>query len=191
VLSSLFVFRFVFRFGFVLFAVLAVGCGQTDRGAGEAGGPAPEAATAYKWVVSEAGVGPVAIGMRSDDLQGIVDTLGRVGECVYASPVESLASGFDRKDVLIMLVDGVVARIDVIAPPVATLAGARVGDSEARIEELYPAVRVEPHKYTDGHYLVVDGETANRRLVFETDGTKVTRYRSGAVPQVDWVEGCS
>jgi len=59
-----------------------------------------------------------------------------------------------------------------------------------RIKQLYPAARVEPHKYTDGHYLVVD-VTPQRRFVFETDGSKVTRYRSGAVPVVDWVEGCA
>jgi hypothetical protein len=177
-------------FTFVVAPLVLAGCGRSERAAEAT--PAGGAAKTYEWVVSEAGVGPVAIGMRSDDLQGIVDTLGRIGDCVYSSPLESVASGFSRKDVLIMLVDGVVARIDVIAPSVATTAGARVGDSEGRIKELYPSARVEPHKYTDGHYLVVDGTTLpNRRFVFETDGSKVTRYRSGAVPQVDWVEGCS
>jgi len=29
------------------------------------------------------------------------------------------------------------------------------------------------------------------RLIFETDGTVVTTYRGGAVPQVEYVEGCS
>jgi hypothetical protein len=136
----------------------------------------------YTWTVSEAGVGPIAIGMRSDDLQGTIDTIGKLGECVYAHPLE-------RQDVLVMLVDGIVVRLDVIGPSVATSAGAHVGDSEARIRQLYPALRVEPHKYTDGHYLVVDA-TPQRRLIFETDGEKVTRYRSGAIPAVDWVEGC-
>jgi hypothetical protein len=158
--------------------------------------PEPETDAPPAWVVSDGGVGPIAIGMRAGDLQGIVDNLGTLGECVYASPVESVAPGsnvassFSPKDLLVMLVDGVVARVDVIGPSIATAAGARVGDSEARIKELYPAVRSEPHKYTDGHYLVVDA-AGNRRLVFETDGAKVTRYRTGAVPQVDWVEGCS
>lgn len=144
----------------------------------------------YEWVVSGAGVGPIAIGMRSDDLQGQIDALGRLGECVYASPIERVAAGFWREDLLIMLVDGVVARVDVIGPSVRTAEGARVGDTEARIRELYPAARAEPHKYTDGRYLVAD-IAPGRRLVFETDGRRVTRYRSGAVPAVDWVEGCS
>jgi hypothetical protein len=183
VLAARFVFRFasrlIFTFTFMFGSLALAGCGRTE---------APP--QSYQWIVSDAGVGPVAIGMRSDDLQGIIDTLGKLGECVYASPIERVASGFSRKDLLVMLVDGVVARVDVIGPSVATAAGAHVGDSEARIKQLYPASRVEPHKYTDGHYLVV--ETApQRRLVFETDGTRVTRYRSGVVPAVEWVEGCS
>jgi hypothetical protein len=160
----------------VLGSLALAGCGRTEQ--------------PYTWTVSEAGAGAIAFGMRADDLQGIIDTLGRLGECVYASPAGPVASGFSRKDLLVMLVDGVVARIDVIGASIATEAGARVGDSEARIRELYPGVRVEPHKYTDGHYLVVDS-TPRTRYVFETDGAKVTRYRSGLVPQVDWVEGCS
>jgi hypothetical protein len=169
---------------FVFGSLALAGCGRT------APAPTPESNATSRWVVSDAGVGPIAIGMRAADLQGMVDNLGTLGECVYASPAANVASGFSRKDLLVMLVDGVVARVDVIGPSVATSAGAHVGDSEARIQELYPAARAEPHKYTDGKYLVVDAADG-RRLVFETDGMKVTRYRSGAVPAVDWVEGCS
>ena len=158
-------------------------CGRTEPAPAATGGAAVPAAPA-EWRVSEAGVGPIAIGMRGDDLQGKIDTLGRVGECVYAKPLERPAG------VLVMLVDGTVTRIDVIDSATPTAAGARVGDSEARVKELYPAARVQPHKYTDGHYLVVD-TAPERRLIFETDGMKVTRFRAGALPSVDWVEGCS
>ena len=171
----------------MLFGSLALaGCGRTEP-AGEA---PPAAPRNEAWDVSEAGVGPIGIGLRSDDLQGLINRIGKLGECVYAMPIEAVATGIEGKDLLVMLVDGVVARVDVIGPSVATEEGARVGDSEARIKELYSTARTEPHKYTDGHYLVVD-TAANRRFIFETDGMKVTRYRSGAVPAVDWVEGCS
>jgi hypothetical protein len=164
------------------------GCGRTE---GPSPAPPPAAAARDEaWTVSDAGVGPIGIGMRSDDLQGLINRIGKLGECVYAMPIEAVTAGVDGKDLLVMLVDGVVARVDVIGSSVATEAGARVGDSEARIKELYAGARTEPHKYTDGHYLVVDS-APNRRFVFETDGMKVTRYRSGIVPAVDWVEGCS
>ena len=94
-----------------------------------------------------------------------------------------------------MVVDGEVARVEVSGSGVvATTAGARVGDTEARINQLYPdRVQTTPHKYTDGHYLTVRGSGADsiHRLVFETDGRRVTRYRGGRMPEVEWVEGCS
>jgi hypothetical protein len=75
----------------------------------------------------------------------------------------------------------------------ATAEGARVGDSEARIKEIYgDRVTVQPHKYLpNGHYLVVAaaGDAANR-IVFETDGKVVTTYRAGRRPEVENVEGC-
>ena len=97
---------------------------------------------------------------------------------------------------LFMIEKGIVSRVDVArTSTIATEAGARIGDTEARIKTLYPGrVTVEPHKYTDGHYLVVTpSATADQafRIVFETDGEKVLRYRSGRMPAVQYVEGCA
>jgi hypothetical protein len=96
---------------------------------------------------------------------------------------------------LIMAVGGQIARVEVRDATVATAAGARVGDTESRINALYPGrVQTGPHKYTDGHYLVVRrgaGADSAYRLVFETDGQRVTGYRGGRMPEVEWVEGCS
>jgi hypothetical protein len=134
-------------------------------------------------VVTDSGAGPIAIGMTANEIRPYAAPLGELGGCVYVKV--PAAPGL-----LVMLFAGKVVRLDAIEMAVATAAGARVGDTEERIRQLYPGLRQEPHKYTDGHYLIVDTAPA-RRLVFETDGTRVTRYRSGMVPQVDWVEGCS
>ena len=92
-------------------------------------------------------------------------------------------------------IDGRLARIEVKDGLVATGRGARVGDSEARIDSLYAgSLAIAPHKYTDGHYLVVTppgGGAKRHRLIFETDGQRVLEYRAGALPAVAWVEGCS
>lgn len=166
-----------------------LGCNQSQPPARETAPATPPASTlpadnGEEWIVSDRGVGTIAIGERSEALQGRVDQLGKVGECVYGN-----VKG--REGILIMMVDGVVKRVDVTNAATATSLGARVGDSEAQVKKLYPSLRVEPHKYVSGgHYLVVDGG-GQRRLVFETDGKNVTRYRAGASPQVDWVEGCS
>lgn len=158
---------------FIFGSLVLAACGAPDR----------EPVDSAAWVVSDSGAGPIRIGMTADQLRPHVEALGQLEGCVYAKA--PAAPGL-----LVMLFGGKVVRLDVIAPGLATAAGARVGDTEQRVRELYPALQVEPHKYTDGHYLVVDSNTG-RRLVFETDGARVTRYRAGAVPQVDWVEGCS
>ena len=89
-----------------------------------------------------------------------------------------------------------ISRIDIIREStIETGAGAKIGDTEERIKALYPGrVAVEPHAYTDGHYLVVTPPAAadsSFRIVFETDGKNVLRYRSGLMPAVEYVEGCS
>ena len=58
----------------------------------------------------------------------------------------------------------------------------------------YPGARAQPHKYEDGHYLVaLPGAPADttHRIVFETAGGVVTRFRGGVAPAVEYVEGCS
>jgi len=57
-------------------------------------------------------------------------------------------------------------------------------------------VMTMPAKYDPhGKYLVIhppQGADSTRRIVFETDGkTRVTKYRVGREPEVEWVEGCS
>lgn len=93
----------------------------------------------------------------------------------------------------VMLIGDTVARVDVDSTStVATVDGAKVGDAESRILQLYTKVQTQPHKYvTNGHYLIVASPNdSTRRLVFETDGATVKRYRVGRQPEVDFVEGC-
>lgn len=99
-----------------------------------------------------------------------------------------------RGPVLAMYIDGRLARIDVIESGVATEGGIGIGDTAATVRERYGDALVEtPHKYTaeqGGQYLTVAAGD-NRKIVFETDGSRVTSYRIGRVPEVEWVEGCA
>ena len=95
--------------------------------------------------------------------------------------------------VRVMAAEGRIARVDIDSGVIATTEGARIGDTEARIIRLYPTAIVSPHKYTDGHYLTVTPTSVSDsayRLVFETEKGKVTRYRAGKRPEVEFVEGC-
>ena len=164
----------------------------------EASSPAPAAtprATPADWQVTEQGLGPLHAGMTVAQVAAVVPGTfaspsgAAASECEYASWSDAPAG------VRVMLVSGTVGRVDVDSQTVATAAGATVGDSEARIDSLYPGrVRRMPHKYTDGSYLVVlavaPADTMDR-LVFETDGKHVTTFRAGRVPPVEYVERCS
>lgn len=152
--------------------------------------PPPAEKKTGEWEVTPAGIGQLKAGMSLDEVKIISrDNLvipAKLEECDYIKPKT------EPKGVMIMVEKGEVARVDVISGAVATAEGAKIGDSEERIKSLYPGqVEVQPHKYTSGHYLVVTPTSGgNNRLIFETDGKKVLRYRSGRLPAVQYVEGC-
>ncbi|MBD2568079.1 hypothetical protein [Anabaena lutea] len=110
--------------------------------------------------------------------------------CYYVKPQQ------EPKNIAFMVTGNRISRIDVKNPQVTTLKGAKIGDTEARIKSLYPGqIKVTSHKYDfKGHYLTLipkDRADRNYRVVFETDGKRVTRFRSGKLPEVEFVEGCS
>jgi hypothetical protein len=153
--------------------------------------PAPSPSGPPNMAVTEFGIGPIRAGMTVAQAAqamggGFAAPKGGTAGCTYAVLTKA------PPGLAVMLQDGKVARVDVRSGTVATAAGARIGDSEARIKSLYPGrVTVSPHKYVQGgHYLTVTPADNNYRIVFETDGKKVTSYRSGRVPEVEQVEGC-
>jgi hypothetical protein len=95
----------------------------------------------------------------------------------------------------LMVIKDTVMRVDVDSGGIPTAEGARVGDSEKSVLDLYAGrVSVQPHKYTGpvGHYLVVRAPGDSMyALIFETDGKRVTNYRAGRRPAVELVEGCA
>jgi len=96
-----------------------------------------------------------------------------------------------------MIVDGKFVRFGTDSARFLAPGGGKVGMTKAEITALY-AGRIEdqPHKYADGQYLRIrDGGGGNGVLIFETnargDAAKVTEWRVGLAPPVDYVEGCS
>lgn len=182
--------------------VLALGCGGRDGAAADTTSVVPlgdtVAAAGGAWVARADGVGPLRVGMSADEAWRAAGMTGAMpappadaspGACRYL-PDDDLP-----QRVRVMLVGDSVVRVDVPDSSIATDAGARVGDAEASVLAMYDGrVQVQPHKY-DGpgaHYLVVTpASDARHRLIFETDGARVTTYRVGRLPEVAWVEGCS
>lgn len=185
------------RTGLLSLLVAAAACGsQSDADTAE-GGPAGDSVSTAtsptapndEWAVSMEGSGPFRIGASlaelAPHLAADIDTTTLQRECDYVRAAEAPDS------MLFMIEGGRLARIDVTGTGPATAEGAHVGDAESRILELYPSAVRGPHKYTDGAYLTVTGSDGVSKYVFETDGQRVTRYRAGVAPAVDYVEGCS
>ena len=143
------------------------------------------------WSVRADRVGPVTVGMTAAEARQVLRLPAggaTGGDCSYLD-----GAGRTRLHANVMLSNDTVVRFDVLDSAMATAEGAKVGDSEDRIRQLYAGrVAEQPHKYLPGgHYLIVaaPGDTADR-IVFETDGKVVTKYRAGRRPEVEYVEGC-
>jgi len=155
--------------------------------------PAPPIATSA-WTVTDSGAGVLRIGMTRDqlalDMHSAVPKHTRADSgCAYLA-IPGIPAGMRT-----MWVAATLARIDIAAPKLPTDRGVSVGDKAAKVEQLYQgSVTSMPAKYDPrGKYLVVKaGADSTRRIVFETDSTtRITRYRVGREPEVEWVEGCS
>ncbi len=143
--------------------------------------------------MSEHGIGPLRIGMS------LAEASAALGGALIVPPnADTAACDYVEwrgapAGVTLMVDAGRLARVDVSLSGVRTANGIGVGDSEEAVQRAYGGrAVVSPHKYEDGYYLAVADPTDTLfALVFETSGGKVTRYRGGRRPQVEYVEGCS
>jgi len=181
----------------VLIAIGLTACTR-DRAPSNTDGSSPDSVTSPSvarpdsaWVVTATAYGALRLGVPVSEVAAIlVDTARPSDEsCGYVVPPSLPES------VSVMIVNDTAIRVDIRSGKVRTAEGAGIGDTEQRIHDLYRGrVRVEPHKYTDGRYLIVTPTApadSAFRLVFETDGARVVNYRAGRLPSVLWVEGCS
>lgn len=153
------------------------------------------------------GIGPIRVGMTVAQAEDSARTQlvgGGEGSCYHLRP-QSEPQGLalmvisDRQDGRRDRDQDRIARVDVYpGSRVTTLSGAKIGDTEEQIQSLYPGrIQVSPHNYTGyrgGHYLTFvpqDEADRNYRLVFETLKGRVTTFRSGKLPEVEFVEGCA
>lgn len=108
--------------------------------------------------------------------------------CYYLSHPE------DRAAPAFMVLEGIVARVDVydeIATAV-TAAGIGIGASKQDVLATYSDVTISEHPYLGsvGEYLEVT-LASDTGLIFETYQDKVTSFRLGRYPAVSYIEGCS
>lgn len=131
--------------------------------------------------------------MSVEDLRRVAGDVtlpaGGATECTYVRPSKA------PPGVSVMLASGRVARVDVDSAGVQSDGGVAVGDSASKVEAAYAGrVSTLPHKYVaGGQYLTVRAASpadTTLRIVFESEGGRITRFRSGRVPEVQFVERC-
>ncbi len=157
-------------------------------------------------------VGPVVVGMTLDqvataagvDLTRQPDFDQAVAEknCAYVSP--STIPGYspppesgNKSPLAFMIVDGKLARIDILGGDFATDKGIKVGSAETAVTEAYGGGSPLPPRAFVGppyRYLTAspkDEEDQGYKMVFESDGAKVVNYRVGKEPEVENRQGCT
>jgi hypothetical protein len=142
------------------------------------------------------GYGDMRLGMTAaeatkawgGDLNG---TPGQDEICYYLNPVSNSSPAY----IAFMIESGKFVRYDVGNDKEIAPGGGKRGMTIDDIRKLYAGrIEEQPHEYVEGgKYLRIkdDGDSGGV-LVFETDAAgKVTTWRVGQAPQVDYVEGCS
>ena len=148
------------------------------------------------------GIGPIRVGMsigeasRSAGIKLIKSGSGGPDDyyCSYFKPQT------EPKGISFMVTRGRIARVDISNQRFTTIKGAKIGDTENRILSLYPSqIKATPHPYIgmpphNGKYLTFvpkDAADKNYRIIFETSSNRVTSFRSGKLPEVEYTEGCA
>ena len=180
----------------MLFATLVSACAKEDdqavKGRNGPNGAARDSVSDL--ALGEDGLGQLQVGMTLTEAVN----MGLVNErpdmkpaCDFVFPAVGAGIPFG---VNVMVVRGKIARIDVDTGTVTTEDGVKIGDTEDKVKSVYgDELQVQPHKYIEGgHYMTVKGDSASagKAIVFETDGKRVTMFRAGRIPEVEWVEGC-
>lgn len=133
------------------------------------------------------GIGELRVGMtytQAERVTGRTASYESFGGCT-----EGTLSG-GAPEVTLQGDGEVIQRIDA-GPGVRTAAGVAIGDTEARVRQVYAGAEVRPSYYDpQGHWLVVRPAGSAYQLLFETDGTRVTALRTGLVDVVEAPEGC-
>lgn len=139
------------------------------------------------------GIGSVLVGMtvnQAEQASGYkFKEIFREGQCTQYEFQEK------PQGVMFLVSQGQIATVSVFGnKQVMTLRGVRIGDSEARVKELYRGQLQFSKDHPRSHQLIFiprDAADRNYRLIFTINSQeKVVGYRAGRLPEVMWQEGC-
>jgi hypothetical protein len=140
------------------------------------------------------GIGPIRIGMDVWQLEKAIDRRLPETQDESEDSCRYIEAGEKWPGTAVMLLDGRVARVGVTTPGNTTLSGARVGDLESKVMDIYGhRLRISDHDFGAGEgskYLTMFSSDRRLGIRFETDGERVTEYYVGTGEAVQFIEGC-
>ena len=144
-----------------------------------------------KLVLRPDGMGRVRIGMTLPQLNRLLHDKMKASDdadeqhCFLTSPAKF-------SEVIFMIEEGRLSRIETRAVGVATTEGIQVGDTEARGKQVYGRrLKVEDAHYDDdGHYLTVFTPDKKYGIRFTTHEGKIVEIYVGRAESIQYVEDC-
>jgi hypothetical protein len=196
----------------VLVMIVGGACNRGQEPEAAATSPTPVQGLTANSPVKLTSVGPVVVGMTLDQVaaaagvaltrQPDFDQAMLEKKCAYVSP--ATIPGYspppesgNKSPLAFMIVDGKLARIDVLGGDFATDKGIKVGSAESAVTDAYGGGSPLPPRAFVGppyRYLTAspkDEEDRGYKMVFESDGAKVVNYRVGKEPEVENRQGCT
>ncbi len=143
------------------------------------------------------GIGPVKVNMTLDQASAATGMRFQLVEPDLGTDCRYAEAEGGPVGLRFMVIGGHIARVDVSdhpsPSPIATVSGIKIGSTEDEVKAAYrDAIEETGHPYLEtGHYLVYKSSDPALGLIFETDGQRVTRFRSGLAGAVQAIEGCA
>jgi hypothetical protein len=150
------------------------------------------------WVIRPNSVGPAKVGMSLAQLNTTLHESFSLPKdkddqpCFYADS-EKKPDSDKYPDLSFMIEDGRLTRVDISGPSVATAEGIRVGDSIARVKQVYGRLLKSEPNFYDGSanpVLTIRSSDGLYAIRFITDKGKVSVIYAGRWKSVQYVEGC-
>jgi hypothetical protein len=135
--------------------------------------------------VGTGGLGPIKIGST------IAEAERAAGRDFHVSYFPESDCGGMRiaKGVTALITGQTVARIDVRSRSYPSGKGVRRGDRVSTLLTRYSKLRKGREFYTGQPMYIL--RRGNRKLLFFTNGERVTQISTGRIPEIDYVEGCA
>lgn len=99
------------------------------------------------------------------------------------------------KNIVFMFENNQFVRYDVKDSQLTAPGNIKVGNNvDAILQSNFANLIIQPHKYSKGarDFIVMPKAHKNTQLIFEVDAhNKITQWRIGVKPQVNYVEGCN